>query len=142
MWKTVRPFSYRGKRYKVGDEVPAESWPARSYFVARRRIQFVKPSAETISSSKVKNMTRAELNVLAGQMGIDNPEGYPNREALIVVMIGEESEDDVVEEDDDLEVEVDEAEDAPEEDDAEEDSDADDSDDEDSEDPDDEEDVL
>lgn len=138
MWKTIRPFRYRGKRYEIGDEVPAESWPSRSYFVARRRIQFVKPTADTVSPSKVKNMTRAELNILAGQMGIEEAESYPNRDSLIAAILGDKTEDDVVEddglepelEDDGLEPELpedDSEESTPEADDAEEDSDSDDS---------------
>ena len=98
MWYAIKPFRYRGKKYAAGDEVPASSWPARKALVVRHKIKFIAPNPALVSPADIKKMTRAELNVHAKKLGIENPESFPNRDSLIQAMSGEavdeEQEDD------------------------------------------------
>jgi len=148
MWITIRPFHYRGRNFKAGDQVPAEKWPARRMFVSRKRIEWVEEPEGAPAQKSISKMNRAELNEYATNIGILDAAEYPNRDALLE-KIDEVDEREVdVEtspvdgleselEDDELEPETVEEEDesAEEEDDTEEIPTVDDSDDEDTEDP-------
>lgn len=91
MWIAIKPFSYRGKRFAAGEEVPASGWPMRRALEIRNKIRFVKDSVEStaVASVDFKKMSRAELNVYATQIGIANPESYPNRDALLQALTGD-----------------------------------------------------
>lgn len=91
MWIAIKPFRYRGKRFNVGDKVPASSWPSRRALEIRRKIRFVSPNPATVTSAQLKKMTRAELNVHASKVGIEDPEDFPNRESLLQAIDGEDS---------------------------------------------------
>lgn len=83
MWVALRAFSYRTKTYQKGDTVPAEGWPNRRALSATRRIQFIPdvvPEPPPIVPSRLR---RAELNEYASSLGIENPEGFQNRESLL-----------------------------------------------------------
>lgn len=103
MWIVIRPFTYRGKRYQPGEQVPAESWNVRRGLQARGKIRQGVPNPEKITRTKLKSMTRAELNFLATQMGIEGAELYPNRESLISQIKGDEDSMEELMEDDERE---------------------------------------
>ena len=85
---TIKPFRYRGKQFNPGDEVPAESWPSRRMFVARKRIELRAHNAEDVTPTDLKSMSREELNTFAAEQGIENPKSYPNKDSLIEAING------------------------------------------------------
>jgi len=93
MYVTIKPFTYRGKRYQPGDKVPAESWPSRRMFIARKRIEFREPSADDVTPTDLKSMTRDELNVFASKLGIEDPKSFPNKDSLIDAINGGSTDD-------------------------------------------------
>lgn len=142
MYIAIKPFRYRGQKFNAGDEVPASAWPSRRALEARRKIRFVAPNPATVTRAQLKKMHRAELDVHARKVGIEDPESFPNRDLLIQAINGDESIDEETEDS-----EVDDSEDNNSDvdgsgaDDAEEETEPDDSGDEDSEDSDSEEDA-
>ena len=101
MWIAIRPFRYRGKKYEPGEAVPAEKWAVRRGLEVRGKIRKTKDNPETISISQLKAMTRAELNVLAGKLVVEDPTSYPNRDSLIGEIQKAQGIEDEVDADDD-----------------------------------------
>lgn len=86
MWVATKSFRYRGVRYNVGDQVPAETWPNRRALTTMRRIRLIPDSVEEVSPVAVKpiaDMKRTELNEYATTQGILDAAIYANREALL-----------------------------------------------------------
>lgn len=83
MWVASKPFRYRGISYKIGDQVPAETWPGRKGFISLRRIRFVDDPQPVLSEISLTTMKRAELDEFAKTLGMDNPSEYKNRDSLI-----------------------------------------------------------
>ncbi|MGH2360441.1 MAG: hypothetical protein ACRDGM_07855 [bacterium] len=107
MWIATRPFRYRGVGYAKGDAVPAEGWPSRRAFIARRVIRFVAdaepqpvvtvetegaieqvadqepPTGEAGTDVPSLDWTRADLNAYAVTIGIGDPESLPNKWSVL-----------------------------------------------------------
>lgn len=83
MWIATKPFRYRGVRYQAGDVVPAERWPSRKALVAIRKIRQEADPIPEPTPVLFNTLKRAELNKFATEQGIEDAEGYSNRESLI-----------------------------------------------------------
>lgn len=88
-WIAKKPFFYRGKRYQVGDSVPAEGWKTRSGLIKLKRIAQVPDesteAAEEVSTPTVNlsELKRDALNEYALTHGIDDPTSYSKKEDLV-----------------------------------------------------------
>lgn len=85
MWIALRTFRYRGVRYDPGDIVPAEGWTNKRALAVTRRIRKVlEPSVEADTKpTSPSKMKRAELNEYAISLGIEEAEGFTNRDLLL-----------------------------------------------------------
>jgi hypothetical protein len=107
-WIALRRVKLRGTQYEKGEEVPGADLRNRRMLVATGYIVDVpdapppKPepepepnpepadddvdSGEAEEAPSLTGMKRADLNAYAAEIGMDDPEGYPNREALIAAI--------------------------------------------------------
>lgn len=83
MWVALRAFRYRNTSYVKGDQVPAEGWSIRKALTSTKRIQFIPdvvPEPPPVVPAKLK---RADLNLYAESLGVENPAEFSNRESLL-----------------------------------------------------------
>ncbi len=96
MWIAVKPFSYRGTRYKAGDRVPAETWTSRRALVSMRKIKSVPDTGDNLNNGPIaepqgwkwvrktyEDMKRADLDAYASEQGIDKPSSFSSKALLI-----------------------------------------------------------
>lgn len=99
MYLAKRRMKFRGIQYLRGDVIPAENSQNRLALISTGWIEHVKappsppesePEQELQLGEAVDDLmvfTRAELNERALVLGVDNPEGFANKSALIDEML-------------------------------------------------------